>query len=363
MPELSGRPLIIGGTSSRGVVTSASAEALKYGVKISMPTKLALRRCPDATILKGDFELFSQYSDIVNEIISEKAPVHERASIDEFYLDMSGMDKFYGSFKFTKDLVHNVKKETGLNVSFGLSINKTVAKMCSSFARPESRLYIPDKEVQPFLDPQSIRNIPSLGSASYKFLRRIRIRLIKTLRQMPVDAMQELMGSNGIQLWKKANGIDSTPVIPYSENKSLSTEHTFDRDTQDMTELHSKLLSMIESLTFKLRKSNMLCSVITVKIRYTNRDTETIQKKVAYTSNDDRLIDVANLLFRRLYTRRMLIRMIGVRLSGFVSGNQQIDLFHDDLKMIRLYQAMDRLRNRFDDPSLVRRANGMTVVN
>jgi DNA polymerase-4 len=361
MPELAGKPLIIGGTSNRGVVTSASYEARKYGVKAAMPTRLALLRCPDALIIKGDFDLFAEYSTMVNEIIAERAPVYEQSSIDEFYLDMSGMDRFYGSLQFTRELVQRVQKETGLPMSFGLSVNKTVAKMCTNLAKPKGSLYIPHNQVQPFLDPQSIKNIPALGDVTYKLLRRISIKIIHTLRQIPAESMQELLGKNGLNLWKKANGIDKNPVIPFSTKKSISTERTFDKDTQNVKELKSLLLVMVEKIAFQLRDANLMCSRISVRIRYSNRDTETMQKKIAFTSSDDTLIQFANLLFDKLYHRRILLRLIGVKISGFVHGNQQINLFEDNIKMIRLYQAMDRMKHRFSNPTLIRRATGFSA--
>jgi len=361
MPELAGKPLIIGGTSNRGVVTSASYEARKYGVRSAMPTRLALQRCPDAIIIKGDFDLFTKYSNIVNEIVTENAPVHERASIDEFYMDMTGMDRFFGSLQFTKELVSKVQKETGLPMSFGLSINKTVAKMCTNYAKPKGSLFIEEAQVQSFLDPQTIRNIPSLGEVTYKLLRRISIKIIETLRQVPAESMQELLGKNGLTLWKKANGIDASPIVPYSVKKSISTEKTFDKDTQDVKELKALLLAMVEKVAFQLRDSSLMCSTVAVRIRYSNRDTETAQKKIAFTANDEVLIECAHELFDKLYQRRMLLRLIGVKLSGMVHGNQQIDLFQDNIKMIRLYQAMDRMKHRFDNPTLIRRATGFSA--
>lgn len=361
MPELKGRPLIIGGTSNRGVVTSASEEARRYGVKNSMPTRLALRLCPDATVLKGDFDLFTYYSDMVNEIITEQVPVHERAHIDQFYLDMTGMDRFFGSLQFTDELAGTIKKETGLPVTFGLSINKTVAKMCTRYARPTGSLAVPSPEVQPFLDPQTIRNIPYLGDVTYRFLRRLSIKLIKTLRAVPQKSMQELMGSKGVTLWRKANGIDPTPIIPYTQKKAISMEKTFDKDTQDIENLRALIISMVENVAFQLREAHMMCSTIAVKIRYSNLDTETKQMKMAFTSNDDILIDKALTLFDKLYQRRMLLRMVGVKLTDFVYGNHQIDLFQDNIKRIRLYEAMDRMKHRYQDPTIIRRATGFSA--
>lgn len=359
MPQMKGKPLVIGGSSNRGVVSSASYEARHYGVRSGMPTRYARMLCPDLTVLKGDFDLFSDYSNTVNEIIAEKAPLFERASIDEFYMDMTGMDRYHSSILFTRELVKRISNETGLPLSFGLSVNKTVAKMCTNYAKPNGQLEIQASQVQPFLDPQSIRSIPYLGENSFRLLRRMSIKRILQLRQVPVESLEDLFGKNGISIWKKANGIDNSPLIPYSERKSVSTECTFDRDTQDLKQLKAVLISMVEKLGFQLRKSQLLCSTVGVRIRYSNRDTESAQCKVSFTSNDDRLIAKVLELFDRLYHRRILLRLVGVKLSNFVRGSHQIDLFTDNTKLINLYDAMDRLKHRYNDASLVRRAIGM----
>ena len=173
--------------------------------------------------------------------------------------------------------------------------------------------------------------------------------------------MQELLGKNGIHLWKKANGIDQSPVVPYSSKKSISTEQTFDKDTQNIKELKALLVVMVEKIAFQLRNSRQMCSTISIRIRYANRDTETMQRKIAFTSSDDILIKVAHELFNKLYQRRMLLRLIGVKISGLIQGNQQIDLFQDNIKMIKLYQAMDRMKHRFNNPTLIRRAKGFSA--
>jgi DNA polymerase-4 len=356
LPELKGKPLIIGGSNNRGMVASASPEAKKYGVHKSMPTRTALQRCPDAVILKGDFDLYTKYSDIVNEIITERAPLHERYAIDEFFMDMTGMDRFHGSFSFTKELVDKIKKETGLPMLFGLSVNKTVAKICTAHARPLGSYEVAESSVQNFLDPQSIKRIPAIGPVSYKLLRRIRIKLIKNIRTLPPEAMNELLGKTGLTIWKKANGIDPTPVIPYSSKKSISKEHTFETDTQSTPLLKATLLKLIEELAFKLRKLNQMCACVSIRIRYANHDTESAQKRIPFSSNDELLIQTSYELFERLYKRRMLIRFIAVKFSNLVNGNYQIDLFADDLKKIQLYQAMDKLKNKYNNPALVHRA-------
>jgi len=361
MPELKGKPLIIGGTSDRGMVASASLEAQKYGVHAGMPTRVALMRCPDAKVLKGDFDLFTQKSEEVNEIISETAPLHERASIEEFYMDMTSLDKWFGSLKFTQELAHKIHHETGLPLSFGFSVNKTVAKMCTHYAKPTGSFIIDEAQVQPFLDPQSIRNLPSIGEVTYKLLRRISIKIIKTLRDVPSEALQELLGKPGHAIWEKANGIDTNPIIPYSEKKSFSTEKTFDKDTQNVFELKALLIAMIEKVGFQIRESHLMCSIINLRIRYSNNDTETIQKRIAFTANDDVLILCAHELFDKLYKRRMLIRLVAVKVSGLVNGNYQIHLFNDNIKQIRLLEAIDKMKHRYDSHSIIRRASGFSA--
>ena len=361
MPELRGLPLIIGGTSDRGVVASSSLEAQKYGIMPGMPTRVALLRCPSVKVLKGDFDLFTQKSEEINQIISERAPLHERASIDEFYLDMTGMDKFVGSMKFTQELAQKINHESGLPLSFGFSVNKTVAKMCTNYAKPHGSLYIDEPKVQPFLDPQSIIKLPSIGEVTYKLLRRVNIKIIKTLREVPAEAIKELVGPKGNSIWEKANGIDKTPVVPYSEKKSLSTEKTFDKDTQNIPELKALLISMVEKLGFELRDAQCMCSIINLRIRYANNDTETAQKRVSFTSKDDVIILCVNELFDKLYKRRMLIRLIAVKVSGLVNGNHQIHLFDDSIKLIGLYEAMDKIKHRYESPSIVRRASGLSA--
>ncbi len=350
---LEGIPLIVGG-GDRGVVASCSYEARKFGVHSAMPIKLALRLCPEAKVVKGDMELFSRYSNTVSQIIEERAPVMEKASIDEFYLDITGMDKFHGSYKWTNELSATVTRETGLPISFALSVNKTVSKIATGEGKPKGNLEIPQPMVQQFLNPLSIRKIPMVGDATFKLLSRIAIRNIQTLAEMPVNVLQEMIGKNGIELWKKANGIDNTPVEPYRERKSLSTEDTFHQDTTDMVFLRSVLCTMVEKLAYQLRSEGWLTSNVTVKIRYSNFDTETRQVTLAYTSSDHTLTKAVLEAFGKLYQRRMSLRLVGVRFSKLVRGSYQINLFEDTQEMMSLYQAMDRIKNRFGANAVMR---------
>lgn len=348
-----GVPLIVGG-GDRGVVASCSYEARKFGVHSAMPIKMAMRLCPEARVVKGDMELFTRYSDTVSQIIEERAPVMEKASIDEFYLDISGLDKFHGSYKWTNELASMVTKETGLPISFALSVNKTVSKIGTGESKPKGNLLIPPSMVQPFLNPLSIRKIPMVGDATFKLLSRIAIRNIQTLAEMPVNVLQEMIGKNGIELWKKANGIDTNPVEPHRDRKSLSTEDTFHQDTTDMVYLHAVLCAMVEKLAFQLRDEQWLTSCVTVKIRYSNYDTETRQVSLSYTCSDHTLTRTVLELFGKLYQRRMSLRMVGVRFSKLVRGSYQINLFEDTQEMMSLYQAMDRIKNRFGANAVMR---------
>ncbi|WP_207774362.1 DNA polymerase IV [Sphingobacterium corticibacter] len=355
--ELYGSPVIIGG-GDRGVVASCSYEARYYGVRSAMPIKMALRLCPEAKVIKGDMEMYSQLSHTVTEIIEEQSPVVEKASIDEHYLDITGMDRFFGAYRWTEELAQRVTKETGLPISFALSVNKTVAKIGTGEAKPIGRKQIEANNVRPFLNPLSIRKIPMVGDSTFQLLSRIGIRQIHTLADMPVEVLQQMIGKNGLDLWKKANGIDSNPVQPYSERKSISTENTFSTDTIDLVKLRSIIGSMVEKLAYQLRTEQWLTSTVVIKLRYANFDTETRQCRVAYTSADHTLSCCALELFDKLYNRRMRIRLIGVRFTNLVRGSLQINLFEDTQEMVALYQAMDQIKTRFGYDK-VNRAGGV----
>jgi len=356
--ELEGKPVIIGGTSDRGVVASCSYESRKFGVHAGMPMKMARKLCSDAVFIRGDMELYSNYSHTVTDIIAERAPVYEKASIDEHYIDVTGMDRFFGLLQWTQELRKAIIRNTGLPISFGLSVNKTVSKIATGEAKPNGELFVQQDRVKPFLSPLSIRKIPMIGEKSYRLLRSMGIVTIDTLSRMPVEMMQRVMGKNGIVIWEKANGIDRTAVHPYHEAKSVSTETTFDQDSIDIVRMKEILVKMVEKISYELRDKQKLTSCVTVKIRYSNFDTHTLQKQVPYTAFDHVLIPVVKELFDRLYQRRMLIRLIGVRFSSLISGTPQLNMFEDSTEMINLYQALDRLRDKYGR-KIVRRGVGL----
>lgn len=348
-------PVIIGG-GDRGVVASCSYEARFFGVRSAMPVKMALRLCPEAKVIKGDMERYSKISHTITEILEEKVPIVEKASIDEHYLDLSGMDRFFGAYRFTSELMQQVMMHTGLPVSFALSVNKTVAKIGTGEAKPNGKKEIPITAVQPFLNPLSIKKIPMIGTATFQLLSRIGIRQIHTLAQMPVEVLQQMIGKNGIDLWKKANGKDDAPVEPYTERKSIATEHTFSQDTIDMLKLKGLINGMVEKLSFQLRTEQWLTSTVVVKIRYANFDTETKQCRIPYTSADHCLLQTVMELFNKLYNRRMRIRLVGVRFTGLVRGNLQMNLFEDTQELAALYQAIDGIKKRFGSHAVGRAA-------
>ncbi|SMD43678.1 DNA polymerase-4 [Aquiflexum balticum DSM 16537] len=358
--RLNGKPILIGGSGDRGVVASCSYEARKFGVHSAMPMRTARQLCPEALIIRGDFEKYSQKSHEITEIIREDVPLFEKSSIDEFYIDYTGMDRFFGCFKMAHELRQRIIKESGLPISLGLSENKTVSKVATGEAKPNNEKEIPYGMEKPFLAPLSVRKIPMIGEKTSHTLYNMGVKTVRTLQVMPAELLEATFGKNGLIIWEKANGIDRSLVTPYSEAKSISSENTFEQDTIDVKMLEAHLIAMTEQITTKLRQKQQLTACVSVKIRYSDFDTHTVQQRIPYTSADHTLIPIVKELFRKLYNRRMLIRLIGVRFSHLVHGNYQINLFEDTQEQIKLYQALDRLNTRYGDKTVCR-AIGMAV--
>jgi DNA polymerase-4 len=354
--RLNGRPVLIGGTSDRGVVASCSYEARAFGVHSAMPMHMARKLCPEAVIIKGNSYNYLKYSDMVSDLVKESVPLFEKTSVDEFYCDLTGMDRFFGCYQFASELRQKVLKEVGLPISFGLSSSKTVSKVATGEAKPNNQIRIETGEEKPFLAPLSVRKIPMVGEKTHQLLMNLGIRQIKTLQEMPPQVMEKALGENGLGIWKKANAIDPSPVVPFQERKSISTERTFDQDTIDIHKLRGIFIAMTENLAYQLRKGEKLTSCVTVKLRYSDFQTETMQCRIPYTSADHVLIPQVLELFKKMYNRRVLIRLIGVRFSHLVSGGYQINLFDDQEEQIQLYQAMDDLRKRFGDRAVMKAA-------
>jgi len=345
--SLKGLPLIIGGGTNRGTVAACSKEASRFGVRPSMTTAFALKLCPNATLLKGDYGSYSNKSVELTEIIGEYAPVVEKSSIHSFYLDITGMDRFFGCFDWTKELSIRISKESGLDPSWALSINKTVSKIGAFDTTPKTPRNIRYEIVKQFLDPLPIQRLPAIGDGTFQLLSRIGIRQIGKISEMPPTVLQKMLGKRGETIWQRANGIDREPVEPYSEKKEIYLEHDFERDRIDIGAIRGQLMAMVEQLAFQLRRDDLVTSKIIVKVKYNNLDTETKRCRVAYTSLDHILKKEVQLLFQKLYQRRMRLVKVGVRFSDIVQGAHQINLFEDTAEILSLYGAMDTIRRKY----------------
>jgi DNA polymerase-4 len=344
---LKGRPLIIGGRSGRGVVASCSYEARAYGIRSAMPVKMALRLCPDATVIRGDMDSYSKYSELITHIIEDEVPLFEKSSIDEFYVDLTGMDRHFGCWKWSQELRKKIMKESGLPISLGLSTSKLVSKVGTGEAKPNGMKLVDLGTEKQFLAPLLVKKLPSVGQYTYKKLSFMGIRKVQQLSQVPPQLLEREFGKHGRSLWKKANAIDDSPVVPYHERQSISTENTFQIDTTNVHWLKERLRQMVSQLAFELRQSGKLTSNISIKIRYSDFNTYTKQRKLSYTANDNTLLLHAQELFDQLYQRRQMLRLIGVKFSGLVQGQPQLDLFDTDQKELKLMKAMDGVRRRF----------------
>ena len=353
-PKLIGKPVLVGGTSDRGVVSACSYETRPYGIHSAMPMRMAKKLCPEAIVIRGSSSIYSKFSNMVTDIIKEESPLYEKSSIDEFYIDITGMDRFHGSYKWATELRQRILKETHLPISFGMSTSKTVSKVGTGEAKPNGQIQVLEGLEKQFLAPLSIKKIPMVGDKTYHKFRSMGIEKIHTVQEMPLELMERVFGKNGVVIWKKANGIDRTPVTPYHDRKSISSSLTFEKDTIDVRKLKEILTAMTEKLAYYLRNGNKLTSNVSVTVRYSDFDTRSRQKHIPYTANDHTLISTVMQLFDQLYQRRVMARLVGVRFSGLVGGGYQINLFEDNEKTIHLYQAMDKVRNRFGQGAIKR---------
>ena len=351
-PSLIGKPVIIGGTADRGVVASCSYEARKFGVHSAMPSRMAKLLCPHAIFVRGNMDEYSKASLEITDVLRERVPLIEKASIDEHYIDMSGMDRFHGVMKYAHELRATVIKETGLPISFGLSVNKTVSKMATNECKPNGELNIEQPAVVPFLNPLSIKKIPGLGEKTFVKLSDMGIRKIINLSQVHPDMMVSVLGKNGLVLLDKAKGIDHSPVISYTEQKSIGAQSTFKADTIDVESINNLLAGMVMDLGFELREKQKLTACVTVTIRYSNFETVTKQAMIPYTSLDKVLLLKTKELFKSVYSKRMLLRLVGVRFSHLVSGFEQMDMYSSSQEAYSLCQAMDKIRRRFGHDSI-----------
>lgn len=351
-PSLKGKAVIVGGSRDRGVVTTCSYEARKFGVKSAMPMKQAMKLCPHAILVRGTRGEYSRYSRWVTEIIAAKAPLFEKASIDEFYIDLTGMDRFFDPYKWTQDLREEIMEKTGLPISFGLATNKMVAKIATDEAKPNGCLFVQPGMEKDFLAPLPVNKFSGVGEQMYKTLLAMNIRTIRDLSETPVALLEKKLGKWGADLWQKSQGIHHGEVHAYHEAKSISSENTFEENTADVPFLLSELVRLTEKIAFELRQDEKLAGCIAVKIRYPDFETTSRQTTIDYTLRDDELIPVAIDLFHKLYRPGKPVRLLGVRLSELTNHAVQGSLFDDATRKNNLYKAIDDVKNKFGRSSL-----------
>ncbi len=359
-PSLIGKPVIIGGSAERGVVASCSYEARKFGVHSAMPTKQALKLCPDAILIRGSHGRYGEASAEVTDIIRNAVPLFQKTSVDEFYVDYTGMDRFHNCYQHATELRQKIIRETGLPISFGMSSGKTVSKMATNQAKPNGQLFVPFGKEKEFLAPLPISKIPMLGEKTNQKLFQYGIEKIGDLQKADLKFLEAVFGKAGRYLWNKAHGIDDSEIVPHSERKSISTEHTFHTNIADKNSIETILVSMTEELASKLRKENKVASCLAIKVRYANFETHTQQEKIALTAAEHILIPGVKNLLKKAWNQHRPIRLIGVRLSNLCSGSYQINLFEDNEERIRLYQAMDKINFKFGEKTICRAA-GMEI--
>lgn len=346
-PELKGKPLIVGGDGRRGIVAACSYEARKYGIQSAMPAMTAKRLCPEAVFLKGSYHEYSNYSRQVTDIIAAAVPHYEKASVDEFYIDMTGMDKFFGISQYTKMLREKIISDTGLPISYGLSTSKIVSKMATNEAKPNGYLEIPAGKETAFLWPLTVDKIPGVGKQTVVQLQSMGINTIEQLAKMPIDQLEYSFGKWGKRMWEKAHGIDHTPIEQYSEQKSISHENTFHDDYNDVSFLHKELVRLCEETAFDLREEKKLTGCVTVKIRYADFETVSRQEVIDYTALDDVLMAKVKSLFTKLYKKNQKVRLLGVRFSHLIPFTVQMNLFDQSQEKFQLYKTVDKIKNRF----------------
>jgi DNA polymerase-4 len=359
-PDLKGKPLIVGGDGRRGIVAACSYEARKYGIQSAMPAMTAKRLCPEAIFLKGSYHEYSTYSRQVTDIIASAVPNYEKASVDEFYIDMTGMDKFFGISQYTKMLREKIIRETGLPISYGLSTSKVVSKMATNEAKPNGYLEIPAGRETAFLWPLTVDKIPGIGKQTVMQLQSMGINTIEQLAKMPIDQLEYSFGKWGKRMWEKAYGIDHTQIEQYSEQKSISHENTFHDDYSDVSFLHNELVRLCEETAFDLREEKKLTGCVTVKIRYADFETVSRQEVIDYTALDDVLMAKVKSIFTKLYKKNQKVRLLGVRFSHLIPFTIQMNLFDQSEEKFQLYKTVDKIKNRFGHDMIKK---GSTTLN
>jgi DNA polymerase-4 len=354
-PSLLGKAVVVGGSRDRGVVTTCSYEARKFGVRSAMPMRKAMELCPHAIIVKSSYPLYSKYSAWVTNIIAANAPLYEKASIDEFYIDLTGMDTFFNPLEWTIRLRKTIMDETGLPISFGLASNKMVAKIATDEAKPNGYLFVTPGHEKEFLAPLPVEKLGGVGKKSHQTLLGFGIHTIGDILHFDPVVLEKVLGKWGTQLIRQANGKSDSVVSPHRESKSISAENTFEENTSDMDILLAQLVGQSERVAYELRQEKKYATCVAIKFRNANFETSTRQVTVPATIADSDIIKAATDLFTKLYVPGTMVRLLGVRLSGLTNVGAQTNLFDNKTEQNALYEAIDAVKNKYGK-SLLRKA-------
>ncbi len=351
-PELRGKPVVVGGRpDQRGVVSAASYEARKYGIQSAMPLRTAGRLCPHAVFLDGHHAKYGEWSDRVASILAKFSPIVEMVSIDEAYLDLSGTERLHGPPLAAADnLLRTITRTTSLPCSGGLATTRLTAKVASDQAKPRGLVWVAPGQEAKFLAPLSVRKIPGIGEVTERALRSLSIETVQQLAALPQEKLEKVFGQWGTALYRKARGGDSYEFIIDAEPKSISHNHTFGEDTDDTAALNAMLSHLSQKACKRLREAGLATRTLTLTIRYAGFETHTRAKSLAEpTCLDADIYAVFQNLFREHRDPRRKIRLLGVSLSGFAHGAEQLDLLDPErrAKLEKLTRATDRLRDRF----------------
>jgi DNA polymerase-4 len=354
-PSLLGKAVVVGGSKDRGVVTTCSYEARKFGVRSAMPMRKAMELCPHAIIVKSSYGQYAKYSAWVTNIIASNAPLYEKASIDEFYIDLTGMDTFFNPLEWTIKLRQTIMDETGLPISFGLATNKLVAKIATDEAKPNGYLFVTPGKEKEFLAPLPVEKLGGVGKKSHQTLLGLGIYTIGDILKYDAGLLEKALGKWGSQLVRQANGLSDSVVSPHRESKSISAENTFEENTADINILLAQLVGQAERVAYELRQEKKFTTCVAIKFRNANFETSTRQITIPATIADSDIIKAATDLFTKLYVPGTLVRLLGVRLSGLTDTGAQTNLFDNKTEQHALYEAIDAVKNKFGK-SVLRKA-------
>lgn len=351
-PELKGLPVVVGGRRhQRGVVTSASYEARRFGVHSAMPLRTAAKLCPQAIFLDGHHELYSQWSDRVAAILAKHSPIVEMASIDEAYINLTGTERLHGpALAAAHELLREITSTTGLPCSGGLGTTRLIAKVASDQAKPRGLVWVPPGSEAAFLAPLAVRRIPGIGKVTEAALKNIGIETLAQLQTIPLERLEETFGRWGTALYRKARGIDSYEFFVDAEPKSLSHNQTFGEDTNDREFLRSTLSYLCQKASKRLRDTGLHARTITLTLRFADFTTITRSQTLPESSDLDTVfLKAIGELFSRNWNGTAMLRLVGVAFSSFSAGPGQLDLLDPDRaeKLERLARTADRLRDKF----------------